>query len=82
MAATIRAVIGLLSPWPVYACDFRLISAATCALPMAAHTTRAPISPGAAEHAKRVARRNRIVACERERTILRNSGEPEPKWKC
>jgi hypothetical protein len=78
IATTIRAV----SPPEVYACDFRLISAATCDLPMAAHTTRVTPTLADTDRAKRVVRLDRIMACEREKTAKRLSGEPVPARKC
>jgi len=85
-AASVSAAVGTtitaLSPFRVYACDFRLISAATCDLPMAAHTTRVTPTFADAERAKRMARHNRIVACEREKTELRLGGEPVSARKC
>ena len=75
-------VIEALSPLRSYVCDFRLISPATCNLPLAANTTRVSISPREAEHAKRLAYRERIIACEREKTAKRRNGEPVPVRKC
>jgi hypothetical protein len=82
VAAAVGSAIEVLSPLRVYTCDFRLISAATCDLPMAAHTIRAPMLPIEAEHFQRVTRRERITDCEHERTIQRRSSQPEPTWKC
>jgi hypothetical protein len=82
IAAAIATTIKALSPPGVYACDFRLISAATCDLPMAAHTTRVTPTLADADHAKRMVRVDRIIACEREKTAKRLGGEPVPARKC
>lgn len=88
VAASTAITVGIgtisetFSPWRVYACDFRLISAATCNLPMAAHTTRMTVTAAEADRMRRVAHRERIISCEHERTIQRQSGEPEPASKC
>ena len=82
IAAVIRPSTKEFSPWRVYACDFRLLSAVTCNLPLAANTTRIPISPREADHEKRVAYRERIVACEREKAAKRRRGELVPARKC
>jgi hypothetical protein len=82
IGVAVATTITALSPQGLYACDFRLISAATCDLPMAAHTIRVPISPDEAEHALRVAWRDRIIACEREKTAKRRMGEPVLPRKC
>ena len=78
----IRSAAEALSPLRPYVCDFRLISPATCNLPLAANTTRVPIFPREADSAKRLAYRGRIIACEREKTLKRQSGEPVPTRKC
>jgi len=82
IAAAILTTITALSPQGVYACDFRLISAATCDLRMAAHTSRATPTLADADHAKRVVRLDRIIACEREKTAKRLGGVPVPGRKC
>lgn len=82
ISAAVGPIFEAYPPWRVYACDFRLISAATCDLPMAAHTTRVTPTAAESERAKRVARREHIIACERERTRLRQNGQPEPETKC
>lgn len=88
VAATVSIAAGLspametFAKGRVYDCDFRLISPATCNLPMAANTTRVTVTSAEADRAKRVARRDRIIACEREQTIQRQNGETEPKAKC
>lgn len=82
ICAAIATTIKAFSPPGVYACDFRLISAATCDLPMAAHTTRATPTLADADHAKRVVRLDRIIACEREKTAKRLGGVPVPARKC
>jgi hypothetical protein len=82
ICAAIATTIKALSPQGVYACDFRLISAATCDLPMAAHTTRVTPTPADADHTKRVVRLDRIIACEREKTAKRLGGVPVPARKC
>ena len=78
----IRSAAEALSPLRSYVCDFRLISPATCDLPMAANTTRFPISSREADSAKRLAYRKRIIACEHEKTAKRRNGEPVPAQKC
>ena len=78
----IRDVAEALSPLRSYVCDFRLISPATCNLPLAANTTRVSISPREADRTKRLAYRDRIIACEREKTLKRLNGEPVPARKC
>lgn len=82
ISAAIWATISALFPSRMYACDFRLISAATCDLPMAAHTTRVTPTHADADRARRVAYGHRIVACEREKTAKRRMGEPVPPRKC
>jgi hypothetical protein len=82
ITAAIVTTITALPPQGVYACDFRLISAATCDLPMAAHTTRVTPTLADADRAKRVVRLDRIIACEREKTAKRLGGEPVPAQKC
>lgn len=82
IGAAIQNAITVFFPSEVYVCDFRLISAATCDLPMAAHTTRVTPTHADAERTKHVARRDRIVACEREKTAKRRTGEPVPAQKC
>lgn len=88
VAATTTIVINtgtiseLSSPWRMYVCDFRLISAATCNLPMAAHTIRVTVTAAEADRIRRIARRDRIVSCEREKTAHRMNGEPVAVRKC
>lgn len=82
ICAAIATTIEAFSPPGVYACDFRLISAATCDLPMAAHTTRVTPTLADAERTKRLVRLDRIIACEREKTAKRLGGEPVPTRKC
>ena len=77
-----RSVIEAISPLRSYVCDFRLISPATCNLPLAANTTRVPISLHEAIRAKHLAYRERVIACEREKTAMRRNGEPVPARKC
>ena len=77
-----RAALTALSPLRSYVCDFRLISPATCDLPMAANTKRVPISPSEADREKRLAYRGRVIACEREKTLKRRNGDPVPASKC
>jgi hypothetical protein len=77
-----RAALTALSPLRSYVCDFRLISPATCDLPMAANTTRVPTPLPEADRKKRLAYRERIIACEREKTRKRRNGEPVPVSKC
>jgi len=82
ICAAIATTLRVFSPAGVYACDFRLISAATCDLPMAAHTTRVTPTLADADRAKRVVRLDRIIACEREKTAKRLGGERVPARKC
>jgi hypothetical protein len=49
---------------------------------MYAHTTRATLTLADADHAKRVVRLDRIIACEREKTAKRLRGVPVPARKC
>ena len=77
-----RSVIEAISPLRSYVCDFRLISPATCNLPLAATTTRVRISLREADRATRWAYRERISACERAPTAKRRSGAPVPVRKC
>jgi hypothetical protein len=80
--AGIRDAAEALFPLRSYVCDFRLISPATCNLPLAANTTRVSISSREADREKRLAYRDRIIACEREKTLRRINGEPVPARKC
>lgn len=82
LSVAVGALTKKLSPWQVYACDFRLISAATCDLPMAAHTTRVSSSRQDADRERRLAYRERIVACEHQKTAKRRNGEPVSARKC
>ena len=77
-----RAALKALSPFRSYVCDFRLISPATCDLPMAANTIRVPTPPPEADRKKRFAYKERVIACEREKTRKRRNGEPVPMSKC
>ena len=77
-----RVALEVLFPLRSYVCDFRLISPATCDLPMAANTTRVPTPPPEANRKKRLAYRERVIACEREKTRKRRNGEPVPARKC
>lgn len=82
LAAGIGAARTTFSLKKMYTCDFRLISAATCNLPLAANTIRTPVPAAERNRLQYVARRDRIVACERERTVQRQSGESVPVAKC
>lgn len=77
-----KAALKALFPLRSYVCDFRLISPATCDLPMAANTTRVPTPPPEADRKKRLVYRERVIACEHEKTRKRRNGEPVPVSKC
>jgi len=82
IGAAVGTTIKALFPLQVYACDFRLISAATCNLPMAAHTIRITPTPAEVDRERRSARRDRIISCELEKTAKRRNGELVLARKC
>ena len=73
---------ALFAPWRSYTCDFRLISHPTCALPLVPNLTRSSVPAAEVDRAKRLDRRERIIACEQMKTTLRLRGEPVPGAKC